>query len=201
MRGNQLMPAVSRQCDKIAFISDITGNPDLFMQPFSPESGTIGKPQQLFSAFKSTQGTPSFSPNGKQIAFVSNKDGAPRIYIIEIAAPGASLKDVKPRLITKLNRENSAPAWSPDGSKLAYCAMAGGTRQIWYYDFDKKEERQLTQGQGNKENPTWGLDSLHLIYNSTGAAGSELYLINLNQSEAHKISSGIGEKRFPSWGN
>lgn len=199
LKGNQLMPAISRQRDKVAFICDYTGNPDLFLQAFDPEKGAIGKPQQIFATHLATQGTPTFSPDGRRVAFVSNKDGSPRIYIIDIPSPGASLKDIKATLITKYNRENSAPAWSPDGSKLAFCAVSDGVRQIWMYDFDKKQERQITQGGGNKENPTWAPNSLHIIFNSTGNKGSELYLINLNQPEAVKISSGPGEKRFPAW--
>lgn len=199
LKGNQLMPAISHQRDKVAFICDYTGNPDLFLQSFDPEKGPTGKPQQIFAAHLATQGTPTFSPDGKKIAFVSNKDGSPRIYVMDIPSQGASLKDVKATLITKNNRESSAPAWSPDGSKLAYCASSEGVRQIWVYDFNKRQERQLTQGKGNKENPTWAPNSLHLIFNSTGNNSSELYLINLNQPEAVKISSGPGEKRFPSW--
>lgn len=199
MRGNQFMPAISRQKDKIAFISDVTGNPDLFLQPFSPQ-GAIGKPQQIFAVTKTTQGTPTFSPNGKKIAFVSNKDGSPRIYLIDIPLPGASLKGINAQLISKQSRESTAPAWSPDGTKLVYSALTDGVRQIWIYDFEKREERQITEGAVHKENPAWAANSLHLIYNSTGPSGSELYLINLNQPQAHKISSGPGEKRFPSWG-
>lgn len=199
LKGNQLMPTVSRQRDKVAFICDYTGNPDLFMQAFDPEKGPIGKPQQIFATHLATQGTPTFSPDGRQIAFVSNKDGSPRIYVMDIPAPGASLKDIKATLITKNNRENTAPSWSSDGSKLAYCAANGGTRQIWIYDFDKRQERQITQGGGNKENPTWAPNNLHIIFNSTGNNISELYLINLNQPEAVKISNGPGEKRFPVW--
>lgn len=199
MRGNQLMPAVSPQRDKVAFINDITGNPDLFLQPFSMDAGALGKPQQIFSTFKATQGTPSFSPDGKRIAFVSNKDGSPRIYVMDIPAPGTRLQDIKATLISKSSKESTAPAWSPDGTKLAYCAMTNNVRQIWTHDFQKNEERQLTQGAGNKENPAWAPDSLHLIFNSTGHSGSELYLINLNQPEAVKITNGPGEKRFPSW--
>lgn len=201
-KGNQLMPAVSRQRDKemlVAFISDYTGNPDLFIQAFDSEKGLIGKPQQIFATHLATQGTPTFSPNGKQIAFVSNKDGSPRIYVIDIPLPGASLKDIKATLITKNNRENTAPSWSPDGTKLAYCALSNGVRQIWTYDFEKRQEMQVTQGGGHKENPSWAPNSLHLIFNSTGKNGSELYLMNLNQSEAVKITHGPGEKRFPAW--
>lgn len=199
LKGNQLMPTISRQRDKVAFICDYTGNPDLFLQAFDTEKGSIGKPQQIFATHQATQGTPTFSPDGKQVAFVSNKDGTPRIYVMDIPAPGARLKDIQATLITKSNRENTAPAWSPDGSKIAYCASNGGTRQIWVYDFDKRQERQITQGGSNKENPTWAPNSLHLIFNSTGNNESELYLINLNQPEAVKITNGSGEKRFPVW--
>lgn len=199
LKGNQLMPAISRQRDKISFISDYTGNPDLFIQKFNPETGAADKPQQIFSAPHAVQGTPTFSPDGKKIAFVSNKDGSTRIYILDIPAPGASLKEIKPVLISKQNRESSAPAWSPDGKKIAYCAMSKGARQIWVYDVDKRQEQQITQGSGNKENPTWAPNSMHLMFNSTGYDGSELYLINLNQPEATKVSRGRGEKHFPNW--
>jgi len=199
LSGNQLMPSLSRQRNKIAFISDVTGNPDLFLQEFDPEQGPIGKPRQIYATHQATQGSPTFSPDGKSIAFVTNKDGSPRIYIMDIPTPDMRLKDIKANLISKANRENSAPSWSPDGTKLAYCAMTNGVRQIWIYDFLKRQEWQLTQGGTHKENPSWAPNNLHLVFNSTGNDVSELYLINLNQSNATKISAGAGEKRFPFW--
>lgn len=199
LKGNQLMPAMTRQRDKMAFISDVTGNPDLFILPFSPENGITGKPYQIFATHQATQGTPSFSPDGGQIAFVSNKDGSPRVYVMDVPAPGTSLNDIKATLVTKRNKESTAPAWSPDGTKIAYCSVTNGVRQIWMYDFNTREERQLTQGAGNKENPSWAPNSLHLVFNSGDKGACDLYLINLNQPDAAKISSGDGEKRFPCW--
>ncbi|MBS0623797.1 MAG: Tol-Pal system protein TolB [Verrucomicrobia bacterium] len=193
LRGNQLMPAVCSSRQMLAFISDIGGNPDLFIQSFSPEQGLIGKPRQLFTAPMSAQGTPTFSPDGKFLAFVSNKDGTARIYKISVDDPSSVT------LISKRNRENSAPCWSADGTKLAYCAQTAGVRQIWIYDLHTKEEWQLTTGSTHKENPTWAADSLHLMFNSATDTTAELYLINLNQKEALQITSGPGEKRFPSW--
>lgn len=198
LKGNQLMPAISKQRDQVAFISDYTGNPDLFLQKLTPEGLIVEKPRQIFSAKHATQGSPSFHPSGKKIAFVSNKDGSPRIYMMDIPPLNAKKEDLKVQLITKHNRENTAPAWSPDGKKLAFCAMTEGIRQIWIYDFELHQEKQLTFGGNNKENPTWAPNSLHLIYNTTGN-GSELYLVNLNQATPVKISKGPGEKRYPSW--
>lgn len=200
LRGNQLMPTISKQRDKVAFISDVTGNPDLFLQDFSLEVGALGKPRQIFAAPHATQGSPTFNPEGNRIAFVSNKDSIPRIYVMDIPSPETkNIKDIRANLITKQNRECTAPCWSPDGKKIAYSAMTNGTRQIWIYDFNTREERQITQGQGHKENPSWAPDSLHIVFNSSTRNGNELFLINLNQAEAFQITSGKGEKRFPSW--
>jgi TolB protein len=199
IKGNQLMPAISRQRDQLAFICDVTGNPDLFLIGFSVDSGPVGKPRQVFSSKKATQGTPTFNPEGDKLAFVSNKDGTPKIYVMSIPAVGTPLKNLKPQLINRHSREASAPAWSPDGDKLAYCATTSGVRQIWVYDFSTNEERQLTQGGGNKENPTWAPNSLTLMYNTSDPGERELYLITINQPQATKINVGNGEKRFPSW--
>ena len=199
LRGNQLTPAISSKRDQIAFISDVTGNPDLFIQEFHPEKGAVGKPRQIFAGKQATQGSPTFSPDGKRLAFVSNKDGVPRVYLMSIPPPGTPLKEVKTQLLSKHTGESSAPAWSPDGSKIAYCAKSGGVRQIWVYDFTSKEEKQLTKGAGNKENPTWAPNGLCLAYNTTDQEACELYLISLTQPEATKISAEAGEKRFPNW--
>jgi TolB protein len=163
------------------------------------EKGTAGKPRQIFSAPTGAQASPTFSPDGNKIAFVSNKDGTARIYAISIPSPETPIKSIKPLLISKQNRDNTAPAWSPDGTKLAYSAMADGVRQIWIYDFLTQKETQLTRGLGNKENPSWAPNSAHLIFHSSTHQSSELFLMNLTEKEAIQISHGADEKRFPCW--
>lgn len=197
LRGNQLLPTISQQRNKVAFICDAGGRTDLFMQPFNPETGEVGKPVQLYSYPRSTQASPTFSPDGSKIAFASDKDGGVRIYIIPAVA---SEKRPDALMISKKNRENSCPCWSPDGTKLAYSAKTNGIRQIWIYDIASGEEIQLTAGPGHKENPYWAPDSVHIVFNSTDNSNSELYIANLNQPEAVKISKGPGKKHYPTWG-
>lgn len=198
LRGNQLLPAISRQRDALAFISDATGRADLFIHSLDEHGLLIGKPQQLFSYPNSTQASPTFNPDGSKVAFVSDKDGSPRIYIIPSKI--SNHKRGKPVLISKQNRENTCPSWSPDGKKIAYSAKTNGVRQIWIYDFETEQELQLTAGPGNKENPCWAPDSLHLVFNSTDPDSTELYLVNLNQPEAVQITKGPGKKHYPTWG-
>ncbi len=199
LRGNQLMPALSPKSDLVAFVSDIAGNPELFVQGFDKTSGVIGKPWQITSFPEGAQASPTFSPDGKRIAFVSNKEGSPRIYVTSVAAPESSVKSLKVDLISRLNRENTSPTWSPDGQKLAYSALSGGVRQIWLYDFKRREERVLTAGPGHKESPSWAPSSEHLVYHQATASGSELYLLHIEEKKPVLITSGGNEKRFPAW--
>lgn len=200
LRGNQLLPAISRKGTLLAFISDVAGRPDLFIQHFDVKAKMSGKARQLFSSPRATQASPTFNPEGTEVAFVSDKDGPPRIYILPIASPKNTQK-LNPKLITKKNRENTSPSWSPDGKKIAYSAKVDGVRQIWIYDVEKDEEIQLTKGPENKENPSWAPNSLHLVYNTESEDSCELYQINLEQKIPVLLTKGPGQKRFASWEN
>ena len=164
----------------------------------TPTEKNRASPISSFLLPSATQASPTFSPDGGKIAFVSDKerlaanlcDGNPRSSGYQTAGSIAS---------TRKNRENTSPAWSPDGKKLAYSARTDGVRQIWIYDFTTEQEWQLTSGAENKENPAWAPDSLHLIYNTETHDVSELYMINLHQQEPVRINLGFGQKRFASW--
>lgn len=198
LRGNQALPSLSKKGNQMAFITDVAGRPDLFVQNFDAKGQMVGKARQLFSAPRATQATPTFSPDGKRVAFVSDKDGPPRIYLLNVVNAKETQRQ-RPHLLTKRNRENTSPSWSPDGTKLAYSAKVDGVRQVWIYDFSTEEEVQLTTGPENKENPSWAPDSFHLVYNTESDDICELYLIHLNQCDPIQISKGPGQKRFASW--
>ncbi len=199
MPGNQFHPSFSPQRNRVAFICDAPGNPDLFVQTFHPPKNVVGKAHQLYPTARGVQATPCFSPDGKRIAFVSDHEGNGRIYCLEIPAQNTPLKELKPLCITRRNGENTAPAWSPDGRYIAYCAKVAGVRQIWIYDFKSGQERQLTSGVHHKENPSWAPDSLHLVFNTADNDSYELYLSNLHSSSAVRLPLGKGFKRFPCW--
>jgi len=195
LRGNQLMPQLNRQRDKLVFISDAAGNPDVFLHEFDPQNGVVGKPRQIYAVPYATQASPVFSPDGKKIAFVSNKDGRAKIYTMEIPKTGQTMKDIHPQVLIKQNRSCTAPCWSPDGTKIAYTSKAKGVRQIWVVDITTGIDKQVTQGSGNKENPTWAPNSLHLAYNDA----RNVYMLNLHQLRPVQLTHGRTEKKFPSW--
>ncbi len=199
LRGNQLMPALSQDRKNLFFISDASGNPDLFLESFNAETGVVGKPRQIYAVPYATQASPTVSPNGRQVVFVSNKDGSPRLYIMDVPPEGATIKEIHPRPLLKRRVVATAPAWSPDGSKIAFTAKKEGVRQIWIHDLLTDETTQITTGGGDKENPTWAPNSLHLAYNLSTREGCSVYMLNLNQLKPVILTRGQGEWKFPSW--
>lgn len=192
--GNQFMPNYHVKTDRLAFVCDHLGHPEIYLQNLRRGKAT---PQPLFRSPQGVQASPSFSPKGNQIAFVSNKDGSPRIYIANLQQIPIWEKRVE--LVSRKNRENTSPSWSPDGTKIAFCAKEAGTRQIWIFDLLSKREFPLTKTPGHKENPSWAPDSLHLVFNTAQDGNAELFLIDLVRAQPLKITSGSGEKRFASW--
>lgn len=198
LRGNQLLPAISSDGTKVAFISDASGRADLFLQAFDINEGPIDKPRQLYSLPGSVQASPSFSPDGNQLVFVSDRDGTPRLYLIDLKNL-STRKRPEIRCLTLKNRENTGPSWAPDGKKIAYSSKTDGVRQIWILDLENGEEIQLTKDNHHKENPCFASNSLHIVYNTTDRNESELYLVSLNNPHPLKITGGAGKKHYPSW--
>ncbi|MCH9612358.1 MAG: Tol-Pal system protein TolB [Chlamydiia bacterium] len=198
LRGNQILPAIAPQGDKIAFVSDASGRASLFLQSFDPMSGPYGKPIQIYSTPKGVVASSSFSPDGSKLAFVSDESYTPRIYLVDLMSAMKERKTPQVTCLTKACRENTAPCFSHDGKKLAYSAKVDGVRQIWIYDFETGKETQLTSGTEHKENPSFAPNDLHLIYNTTSPT-FDLYLINLNQKRPTRLTHGPGKKHYPSW--
>ena len=198
LRGNQLLPTFSRKGDKIAFISDVSGKADLFVQSFNIDRGVLGKPVQVYSFPGSVQASPTFNPDGSKLAFVCDKSGTPRVYTVNVNEVLRTQKIPETQVISKKNRDNTAPSWSPNGKKITYSAKTNGVRQIWIYDTESKEEWQLTVGLGDKENPTWAPDSFHIAYNTTSPT-FDIYMLNINQREPIKLTSGPGKKHYPAF--
>src|SRR5207249_1439985 len=94
--------------------------------------------------------SPTYSPDGQRIAFVSTRPGLPQIYVM--AADGTDQQLFAP-FDYGVTGSSNAPDWSPDGQSVAFHRDVGGTLQVFVLDVRTRAVRQLTS-RGPNEDPT-----------------------------------------------
>jgi dipeptidyl aminopeptidase/acylaminoacyl peptidase len=134
--------------------------------------------------------SPSFSPDGKTIAFVSNLNGIPQVWTMP--ASGGF-----PKLVTAFDDPVGFVTWSPDGKWLAFNVAPGGglNEQIYISRSDGSEMRRLTEG--GKENNflgDWTFDGKHLFFSSNrrNPASTDSYLLDVKTGEMRMVAENKG---------
>jgi TolB protein len=128
--------------------------------------------------------SPVFSPNGREIAFVSDRSGMPQIYIMDIY--GGNL-----RRLTFHGDYNTSPAWSPKGSLIAYVSRQSDySQQICVTDPGDFNPIQLTFS-GNNEEPSWSPDGLHISFISNRTYRYELWTMNWDGTRQRKLTRNL----------
>src|SRR6185295_10151448 len=95
--------------------------------------------------------SPSWSPNGKEIAYVSFENKRASIYLEEVATG-------KRRIVSRLPGINGVPSWSPDGQKLAVVLSKSGDPNIYLSDLSTNALPQLTNDFYINTEPAWSPD-------------------------------------------
>ena len=113
---------------------------------------------------------PVWSPDGKKIAFISNRDYHFLLYVMD--ADGSNSQLVTDRVDRVL--EVGSPAWSPDGRKIAFSAGNGivigfnkPVGDIYVVNIDGSELTQLTRDSGMNGSPNGSPDGKQIVFNST----------------------------------
>jgi Tol biopolymer transport system component len=98
---------------------------------------------------------PAWSPDGKQIAFTSTRDGRPQIYVMP--APGSSLDantaGSAPRRVSQVGAADFSPTWSPDGNWIAFASYRDGSTDIYIMDLSGGNVTRLTKT--GADHPLW----------------------------------------------
>ena len=95
------------------------------------------------------ESSPSFSPDGKWILYLSAKDGSSQIYLMPSA--GAEAKK-----LTKISTGVSDPLWSPDGQWIAFTSFRDGNNEIYAMHADGTGVTRLTEDPVSDWQPRWG---------------------------------------------
>ncbi len=125
--------------------------------------------------------SPSWSPDGKKISYVSFEGHRAAIYIQEIATG-------KREIISKFPGINGAPAWSPDGSKLALVLTKTGYPKIYILDLATRQLTQITDGWYLDTEPSWSSDGRSIAFTSNRGGSPQIYRIALADKKITRLT-------------
>jgi TolB protein len=109
---------------------------------------TTGKTMTQLTSDPADDVMPAFAPDGREIAFASNRDGNWNIFV-------TNLSGTPPMQLTSDSDHELHPTWSPDGGKIAYCKLGSqsGRWEIWVIDLANRVPQFLGYGLFPQWNP------------------------------------------------
>jgi len=136
---------------------------------------------------------PAVSPDGRTAAFVSNRDGAPAIYLLAL-----DRRDEAPvRVPTK--GPASAPAWSPDGTRLAFVCQRDGQGDICLVGRDGSNERLLVSQPQDELDPVWSPDGRQLAYSLVSGRTWQLHVVEVESARVRAVGPVGWSAQAPAW--
>jgi len=125
--------------------------------------------------------SPSWSPSGSHLAYVSFESKKPVIYTHELASG-------KRRVAANFRGSNSAPTWSPDGRSLVATLSRDGGSQLFQINVEGGEPRRLTQSNGIDTEPSFSPDANLLYFVSDRGGSPQIYKMPLSGGNPERVT-------------
>ncbi len=136
---------------------------------------------------------PVYSPDGKKIAFQTDRDGSPQIYVMD--AGGGP-----PQRLSKNNFHEMHPAWSPDGKQIMFISDRNGNQEIYKMNTDGSGQIRLTTSPYKEFNPEWSPDGKRIVYYyEKGDRHDQIYIADNDGKNAVKLTSDSTHNYYPAW--
>jgi Tol biopolymer transport system component len=182
-------PAVSRQGDRLAYVVNRT-DVNIWRIDLRSPGQKPGMPERVIASTWEER-DPAFSPEGKRIAFMSNRSGACEIWVC--ASDGSN-----PVQLTALGGPRLfGPKWSPDGQNIAFNAAPAGSHDVYVISASGGPPRRVTTHSAADKWPSWSRDSQSLYFCSTRSGSSEIWKMPAKGAEGVQITRHGGDADVP----
>jgi len=125
--------------------------------------------------------SPAWSPDGKQIAYVSFEQRRAMVYV-------QSLATRQRMLLADFPGSNSAPAWSPDGKQLALVLTRDGNSQLYHVNSDGSDLHRITFSEGIDTEPIFSPDGKYLLFTSDRGGSAQIYKVSVEGGNAERMT-------------
>ena len=154
-----------------------------------PGPGAKGTPESVISSTR-MDGSPSYTPDGTRIAFVSDRTGAISIWTDDSAGGHAV------QLTTSRGGTVGSPRWSPDGQWIAFDSTETGRTHIFVIDGKGGAARQITNGTSTNVRPSWSRDGRWIYFGSNRTGSWEIWKCRPDGSMAVQLTRNGGREAY-----
>jgi hypothetical protein len=135
---------------------------------------------------------PRWSPDGRRIVFVSDRDGNREIYVMN--ADGNEQLN-----LTRHPAEDWTPCWSPDGQRIAFASFRDGNWEIYVMNADGTNPQRLTRNNAADYSPAWSPDGQRIAFVSNRDGNLEIYIMNADGSNPTRFTQHEATDQNPAW--